>query len=66
MKYVIRRAIAGLVITPIVASAYWLLYASLVGLATEPSAMPIQVWNNGLMFGIISSVMFVVLGGRTK
>lgn len=66
MKYVIRRAIAGVVITPLVASAYWLMYASLVGLATEPSAMPIEVWNNGLMLGIISSVIFSVLGGRTK
>lgn len=57
MKYYIRRAVAGAVATPIVAGIYFVGYAVLVGLGAEPTGTPAEVWNNGIMIGIVSAVM---------
>lgn len=58
MKFVVRRAVASVVITPAVAGLYFYLYAGLVAVATEP-APPSEVWSNGLVLGLMVSVWFV-------
>lgn len=58
MKYVIRRAVLGAVATPIVAGAWVLFTAVLIGLGAEPSASVNQVWNDGLWLGAITAVLF--------
>ena len=58
MKYVIRRAVLGAVATPIVAFAWVLFIAVLIGLGAEPTATANQVWNDGLWLGAIVAVLF--------
>ena len=58
MKYVIRRAVLGAVATPLVAFAWVMFTAVLIGLGAEPTASVNQVWNDGLWLGIISAVVF--------
>lgn len=57
MKFYIRRAVAGAVATPIVAGAYFIGYAVLVGLGAEPTDTPQGVWNSGIFFGVVLAVM---------
>lgn len=59
-KYVFRRALVGVVITPLVAFTYLVGYATLVGAGAEPTSTPSEVWNNGLMIGVIISVWFAL------
>lgn len=59
MKYVIRRAVAGVVITPLVASLWFVLVAGLIMLGGEPNATPLEVWNTGLLGGVFVSLLFV-------
>ncbi len=58
MKFYIRRAVAGAIATPLIAGAYFLFYALLVGAGAEPTSTPAGVWANGLMIGTIVAVMF--------
>ena len=58
MKYVFRRAVLGVIATPIVAFAWVLFIAVLIGLGAEPTANVNQVWNDGLWLGVISAVIF--------
>jgi ABC-type molybdate transport system permease subunit len=58
MKFVIRRAVLGLVALPLVAGAYVFGYLVLASLA---NSMPItldEVWSNGLLIGSVSAVAF--------
>jgi hypothetical protein len=59
MKFVIRRAVAGVVITPLVASAWFLIVVLMIGLGAEPNATPLEVWNTGLVGGVFVSLLFV-------
>ena len=59
MKFVIRRAVAGVVITPLVASVWFVLVAGLIVLGGEPNATPLEVWNTGLVGGVFVSLVFV-------
>ena len=61
MKYVFRRAVLGVVATPIVAGAWVLFIAGLIGLGAEPTANVSQVWNDGLGLGVIVAVLFTFL-----
>ena len=61
MKYVFRRAVLGVVATPIVAFAWVLFIATLIGLGAEPTASVNQVWNDGLWLGVIVAVLFTFL-----
>jgi hypothetical protein len=56
IKYVIRRAIAGIVIVPAVATAWFVIYAVLVGLGATPTSSPAEVWGMGVMLGITLTV----------
>jgi len=58
MKYAFRRLLAGIVIVPLVAVAYFVLYVGLVAWGAEPNATPIEVWNNGLMIGVVATLVF--------
>lgn len=51
IKFVIRRAIAGIVIVPATAVIYFVGYALLVGAGATPTATAPEVWNNGLWLG---------------
>jgi len=59
IKFVIRRAIAGIFIIPATAIIYTFGYAMLVGLGATPTAMPIQVWDNGLDLGIYLTLILM-------
>lgn len=58
MKFVFRRLLCGVVIVPFVAGVYFAGYAMLVGLGAEPTATPSEVWNNGLLFGVATTIVF--------
>lgn len=58
MKYAFRRLLAGIVIVPFMAVVYFVGYAMLVGLGAEPTATPSEVWNNGLVIGVIATLVF--------
>ena len=60
MKYVVRRAIASVVIIPAIAGMYLVAYALLLGMAIEPTARLAEVWNTGLVLGAISSFVFIL------
>ena len=59
MKFVIRRAVAGVVITPLVACGWVAVYASLILIGGEPSSTIGEVFTNGLWLGVMLSVWFV-------
>jgi hypothetical protein len=58
MKFVFRRLLAGIVIVPLVALAYFVFYALLVGLGADPTATPSEVWANGLWLGGFLTIVF--------
>lgn len=58
MKFYIRRAVAGAIATPVIAGAYFVFYALLVGAGADPTNTPSGVWANGLMIGTIVALGF--------
>lgn len=66
IKYIIRRAIAGIVIVPATAVAYFVGYALLVGAGAGATSTPQEVWNNGLFLGFYVTIvlMFWELFGK--
>ena len=59
MKFVIRRAVASIVLTPLVACGWVFIYASLILIGGEPTSTIGEVFITGLWFGVAVSVMFV-------
>ena len=59
MKFVIRRAVASVVLTPLVAVGWVFVYASLILIGGEPTATIGEVFITGLWLGGAVSVMFV-------
>lgn len=59
-KYVFRRAVAGVVITPLVALGWLVFYALLVGAGAEPTSTASEVWSNGLVLGVVVSLVFAL------
>ena len=59
-KYVIRRAVLGIVITPLVALVWLIGIATLIALGAEPTTSATQVWITGLWLGGIGSVAFAL------
>jgi hypothetical protein len=51
--------VLGAIATPIIAGAYFVLYAGLVGLGADPTATPAEVWANGLVMGGTLGVAFI-------
>lgn len=58
MKFYIRRAVAGTIATPVIAGAYFLVYALLVGAGGTPTSTPQEVFSNGLWLGGLIAVGF--------
>ncbi len=58
MKYVIRRAIVGVVSIPLIAGAYVFLYLLLLLAGAESNATLTESFNNGLFIGVTSAVFF--------
>jgi hypothetical protein len=58
MKFLVRRAVVGVVIAPVVASAYVAFVAVLIGLGAGASFGVEQAWSNGFAFGIASAIVF--------
>jgi hypothetical protein len=56
MKFYVRRAVVGLVAVPLVAGAYLLGYALLVGAGAGASSNASEVWATGLWIGGLSAV----------
>jgi hypothetical protein len=59
MKYVVRRAVASVVLTPLVACGWVFVYASLILIGGEPSSTIGEVFTNGMWLGAGLSVWFV-------
>lgn len=59
MKFYVRRAVLGAIATPIIAGAYFVFYAVLVGLGAEPTNTPAGVWSSGLVLGATLGVAFI-------
>lgn len=62
MKFMFRRLLLGVVIVPLVASLYFVGYLLLVGFSIGglPTTTPSEVWANGLMFGVVATLVFAV------
>jgi hypothetical protein len=58
MKFVIRRAVVGVLAVPVVAGAYVFGYLALVILGADNSLKIEEIWSNGLLIGSVSAVMF--------
>lgn len=61
-KYEIRRAIASIVLSPVVASIYVFGYALLVGLGAEPTTDIAGAWSNGYLIAFLSGIAFTFYG----
>lgn len=57
-KFIIRRAIVGIIGIPVVAGVYTLGYTVLVGLGAQPTNSLEGVWSIGLQMGIGTAVVF--------
>ena len=58
MKFVVRRAVVGVLAVPAVSGAYVFVYLWLMLLGAENSLKIEEIWNNGLLIGSVSAVMF--------
>jgi hypothetical protein len=58
MKFVIRRAVAGLLLVPVVAGLYVAGYVVLGLLGAGMSITLDEVWANGLLIGFVCAVAF--------
>jgi hypothetical protein len=58
MKFIIRRFILAVILSPVVAGAYFLFYASLVGLGAQPTTDVAGAWGNGWLHAIVLGLMF--------
>jgi hypothetical protein len=60
MKFVIRRAIVSIVLSPFVVLAYAIGYAVLVGLGAEPTTNLDGVLSNGWLIATVAGVAFTI------
>lgn len=58
MKFVIRRAVVGVLVVPAVAGAYVFGYLGLMLLGAENGLKIEEIWNNGMLIGVVTAVMF--------
>ena len=60
MKYVFRRLLVGIVITPLVALGWVFGIVLLIGAGAEPHASVGEVWTHGLWLGAFVSLAFAI------
>jgi hypothetical protein len=65
-KYVFRRLLVGIVITPLVALAYLIGYALLIGAGAGAGSNASEVWANGLILGAMVSLVFALSAIRVR
>ena len=58
VKFVIRRAVVGLMALPVVAGTYVFIYVLLGSLGNGLTVSLNTVWDNGLLIGSVSAVAF--------
>ena len=58
MKFVIRRAVVGLLALPVVAGTYVFVYVLLGSLGNSLALSLDEIWNNGLLIGSVSAIAF--------
>jgi hypothetical protein len=58
MKYIIRRAVLGVVALPVVAGTYVFVYVLLGSLGNGLALSLNEIWNNGLLIGSVSAIAF--------
>jgi hypothetical protein len=58
MKFVIRRAVIGLILSPLVAGAYVLVCALLIGLGAGASFTVAEAWVNGFEIAGAGALVF--------
>jgi hypothetical protein len=58
VKFVIRRAVVGVLAVPAVAGAYVFGYLGLMLMGAEGGLKIEEIWNNGMLIGSVSAVMF--------
>lgn len=58
MKYVIRRAILGIVSIPFVAGAWVFFYLLLLLAGAEPNQSLSDTFNNGILIGVTCAIFF--------
>ena len=58
MKFIIRRAVVGLLAVPAVSGAYVFGYLGLMLMGAEGGLKIEEIWNNGMLIGSVSAVMF--------
>lgn len=60
MKFVIRRLIAGVILTPMVALAYTAIYAYLVLIGGTPTSSVGEVITTGLVIGLVLATLLQI------
>jgi hypothetical protein len=65
-KYVFRRLLVGIVITPLVALSWCVLYVGLVAFGAGQVHTISEVWSNGLVMGLMVSLVFAVSAIKGK
>jgi hypothetical protein len=58
MKFVIRRAVVGILSIPFVAGAWVVFYLWLLLAGGEPSQSLEETFNNGLLIGVVVALAF--------
>jgi hypothetical protein len=58
MKFVIRRAVVGVMAMPLIAGLYVAIYTWFVLVGGEPNQTLNEVWNTGLWIGGVVAVLF--------
>lgn len=58
VKFIIRRAVAGLIAMPVVAGAYVAVVAGLIGLGAGVGFTVEQAWVNGFQIGLAVAIVF--------
>jgi hypothetical protein len=57
VKYVIRRALLGLISIPFVAGAYTFLFITLLAISPETDVTVSESYHNGIIIGITNAVI---------
>lgn len=59
-KFVIRRAVAGIVLTPVFACVYVLFNIVLIGIGASPTGTMLDTFGLGLAGGLILTPVFAI------
>lgn len=66
MKFVIRRALLGLISIPLVAGAYTFVYLTLLVMGAEPTSSLTDTYANGVNIAIVVAIILTFFPQFTK